>query len=295
MELLSGALGQDLFYRSTGRNNSPVSHHHLLKRPPAVLIFAGNDPSGGAGICADIEVVTHFGCQPLPVITSLTVQDTCNVEHLEPVDAALVTQQAETILKDIHVAAIKIGLIGSVANIRAIRLILENHPDIPVILDPILRAGGGASLGSDTLIDSLQELFPYTTLITPNSDEAQQLAPSAGSLDEAGESLLQQGARAVLITGTHNQTDDVVNTLYTFDVKLALDWPRLPESYHGSGCTLASAIAAKIALGEELHQAVSEAQQFTWQSLKQGYKIGRGQHHPNRVHHTRYQQQPDNG
>jgi len=268
-----------------------VTHHHPRKYPPTVLIFAGNDPSGGAGMSADIEAVSHFGCQPLPIITALTVQDTTNVTLLEPISAALVTQQAETILNDIKVDAIKIGLIGSVENLGAIQSLLQSHPDIPVVLDPILRAGGGASLSSGILIDRLHALLPLTTLTTPNSREAQQLAPDATTLDEAGHALLAAGAKAVLITGTHDMTDEVVNTLYTPHTKTALDWPRLGAEYHGSGCTLASAIAAKIALGEELHQAVSEAQQFTWQSLKQGYRLGRGQHHLNRVHHERYQKQ----
>ncbi|MCW8887862.1 MAG: hydroxymethylpyrimidine/phosphomethylpyrimidine kinase [Gammaproteobacteria bacterium] len=258
------------------------SHHRAA--PPTVLIFAGNDPSGGAGISADIEVISHFGCQPLPIITALTVQDTTNVDRLEPVSAELVTQQAETILNDVKVDAIKIGLIGSLENLHAIQLILKNNPDIPVVMDTILRAGGGASLSNESFIDRLHDLFPFTTIITPNSDEAQQLVPEAVSLDEVGEALLKAGTQAVLITGTHAHTDNVINTLYTAHTKSSLDWPRLPNSYHGSGCTLASTIAAKIALGEALHQAVNGAQQFTWQSLKQGYKIGHGQHHPNRVH-----------
>ncbi|MCW8826779.1 MAG: hydroxymethylpyrimidine/phosphomethylpyrimidine kinase [Gammaproteobacteria bacterium] len=258
------------------------SHHHAA--PPTVLIFAGNDPSGGAGISADIEVISHFGCQPLPIITALTVQDTTNVDRLEPVSAELVTQQAETILNDVKVDAIKIGLIGSLENLHAIQLILKNNPDIPVVMDTILRAGGGASLSSESFTVRLHELLPFTTIITPNSDEAQQLVPEADSLDEVGEALLKAGAQAVLITGTHAHTDDVINTLYTVHTKSSLDWPRLSNSYHGSGCTLASAIAAKIAQGEALHRAVNEAQQFTWQSLKQGYRIGHGQHHPNRVH-----------
>jgi len=263
-----------------------MSHHRST--PPTVLIFAGNDPSGGAGICADIEVVTHFGCQALPIITAITVQDTTNVTRLEPVSAELVTQQAEMILSDIKVDAIKIGLIGSVENLAAIQAILKNHPDIPVVMDTILRAGGGASLSTESFIDRLHELLPLSTIITPNSDEAQRLVPAAGSLDEAGAALLKAGTKSVLITGTHTHTTAVVNTLYTKDGKSSLDWPRLPDSYHGSGCTLASAIAAKLALGEELHQAVEKAQQFTWESLEKGFKLGHGQHHPNRSHQTRY-------
>lgn len=264
-----------------------MKHRHR-STPPTVLIFAGNDPSGGAGICADIEAVTHFGCQPLPIITAITVQDTNNVERLEPVSAELVMEQAETILNDISVDAIKIGLIGSMENLGAIKSVLKNHPDIPVIMDTILRAGGGASLSNELIIDGLLNLLPLTTVLTPNSDEAQQLIPNAGSLDEAGAALIKAGANAVLITGTHDHTDDVINTLYAGDNKSSLDWARLPGSYHGSGCTLASAIAAKIALGEDINQAVNEAQQFTWESLNRGYKIGHGQYHPNRVHQAKY-------
>lgn len=264
-----------------------MKHHHR-STPPTVLIFAGNDPSGGAGICADIEVVTHFGCQPLPIITAITVQDTTNVTRLEPVSAELVTQQAETIMKDIRVDAIKIGLIGSVENLAAIQSILKNNPNIPVVLDTILRAGGGASLSNESIVDKLHDLLPLATVITPNSDEAQQLVPAAGSLDEAGEALVKAGAKAVLITGTHAHTDDVINTLYSGENKSSLDWARLPDSYHGSGCTLASAIAAKLALGEEINQAVNEAQQFSWESLEKGFKLGHGQHHPNRSHQAIY-------
>ncbi len=264
-----------------------MKHHHR-STPPTVLIFAGNDPSGGAGICADIEVVTHFGCQPLPIITAITVQDTTNVTRLEPVSAELVTQQAETIMKDIKVDAIKIGLIGSVENLAAIQSILKNNPNIPVVLDTILRAGGGASLSNESIIDRLHVLLPLATVITPNSDEAQRLVPAASSLDEAGTTLLKAGTKSVLITGTHAHTEAVVNTLYTKDGRSSLDWPRLPDSYHGSGCTLASAIAAKLALGDTLHQAVEKAQQFTWESLEKGFKLGHGQHHPNRSHQTRY-------
>ncbi len=258
------------------------AHHH--NRPPTVLIFAGNDPSGGAGICADIEAITHFGCQPLPIITAITVQDTTNVAELAPVSAELVHRQAATVLHDIAVDAIKIGLIGSLENLRAIRSILKAHPDIPVVMDTIIGAGGGASLSDGPVVERLHELFPFATLITPNSDEARQLVPDACSLDEAGRALVKAGAGAVLITGAHEHTDGVTNRLYQRGNISSLDWPRLADSYHGSGCTLASAIAAGIALGEEIEQAVNGAQQFTWESLKQGYKIGHGQHHPNRVH-----------
>lgn len=264
-----------------------MKHHHR-STPPTVLIFAGNDPSGGAGIAADIEAITHFGCQPLPIITAITVQDTNNVERLEPVSAELVHQQAETILNDIKVDAIKIGLIGSIENLGAIKRVLKSNPDIPVIMDTILRAGGGASLSNQSIIDGLHDLLPLITVLTPNSEEAQQLVPDAGSLDDAGIALVKAGAKTVLITGTHDHTDDVINTLYVGESKSSLDWARLPGSYHGSGCTLTSAIAAKIALGEEINQAVNEAQQFTWESLNRGYKIGHGQHHPNRIHQARY-------
>ena len=252
--------------------------------PPVVLCISGNDPTGGAGIAADIETIASIGCQPAPVISTLTVQDSHNVKTIHPVDASLLKDQASAIFNDCDVKAIKVGLIGSVENIEAIASLASKHKDVPLILDTILRAGGGKNLSNQNLIDALRKrLLPLTTVLTPNSEEARTLS-SEQELNKAAESLLASGCRSVLITGTHEDEIDVVNRLYEQGQESkSFHWPRLPHSYHGSGCTITSAIAAFIAQGLTPLKAVIEAQQFTWESLQHGFRTGKGQHQPNRL------------
>ena len=254
-------------------------------RIPVVMTLAGNDPTGGAGIQADIEAIASMGAQAAPVITALTVQDTQNVQRLVPVESSLVVEQARAVLEDMPVAAFKIGLIGSVENIEAIHSILHDYPEIPVVLDPILRAGGGSHLSGEEMQAAMRELlFPYTTVLTPNSEEARNLAHEADNLDACAQELLDSGCELVLITGTHENSTMVDNRLYGNHRLLeTFSWERLPHSYHGSGCTLASSIAGLLAQGLEPFTAIHEAQEYTWESLKQGFRLGLGQHHPNRL------------
>lgn len=253
---------------------------------PVVMTLAGHDPTGGAGIQADIEAIASQGCHPVSVITCLTVQDTRNVQRIEPVADYLIEQQAETVLADMPVAAFKIGLLGSVAVVEAVHRILLQAPDVPVILDPILAAGGGKNLSSDSLIEAIREyLLPLTTLLTPNVPEAASLAMSGASQDEQALSLLDQGCTYVLLTGTHAETERVENALYGEGKRLRTwAWERLPETYHGSGCTLASACAANLAKGMETGKAVAAAQAYAWGSLQAGRKLGRGQWVPDRFY-----------
>jgi len=252
---------------------------------PVVMSLAGNDPTGGAGLQADIEAIASMGAHAAPVVTAITVQDTSNVSLIEPVRSSTVVAQARAVLEDMSVSCIKLGLLGSVENVTAIHSLLTDYPDIPVVLDPILRAGGGTHLATDELIDAMVELlFPLTTVLTPNSEEARRLAPGADTLDACGQALLANGCELVLITGTHEQSEHVDNTLYGNHRRLeSFTWERLPHSYHGSGCTLAAAIAGLLAQGLEPFTAIHEAQEYTWESLKQGYRIGMGQHIPNRL------------
>lgn len=252
---------------------------------PVVMTFAGNDPSGGAGIQADIEAIASMGCQAAPVITALTVQDTRNVVRFEPVGSTLVVEQARAVLEDMPVACFKLGMLGSVENVEAIHTILSDYPEIPVVIDPILRAGGGNELAGEELLDAMTELLlPLATVLTPNSEEARRLAPEADTLDACGQELLATGCELVLITGTHENTASVDNSLYGSMRKLeTFSWERLPHSYHGSGCTLASAIAGLLGQGLEPFTAIYEAQEYTWETLKHGYRIGMGQHQPNRL------------
>ncbi len=254
-------------------------------RVPVVMTLAGNDPSGGAGIQADIEAIASMGCHAAPVITALTVQDTQDVHRMLPLDPELVFAQAHTLLGDVPVAAIKIGLIGSRQIAAMIAELLDDHRHIPVILDPVLAAGGGADLDGDTLARAIRELLlEHVTVLTPNSVEARRLAPEADTLDGCAMALLAHACEYVLITGTHEDTPEVCNTLYGRHGRLeSWRWERLPHGYHGSGCTLASAIAGLIARGEDPQTAVRQAQEYTWEALRAGYRIGAGQHIPNRL------------
>ena len=264
--------------------------------PPAiVLAFAGSDPTGGAGIQADLLTLSSMGCYALSVITAITVQDTAGVEDILAIDSDWVADQARALLEDMPVAAFKVGMVGSVENIAAIAEVVADYPDIPLILDPVLASGRGDELASEDMIAALTELLlPQTTIITPNSQEARRLARAQSLEDDESEEddpalaecatrLLRMGCEYVLITGTHENTPQVINTLYgDGGVIRADEWERLPGSYHGSGCTLASAIAATLANGLDIPEAVREAQEYTWQTLAAGFRPGMGQSIPDR-------------
>ncbi|TXL15629.1 bifunctional hydroxymethylpyrimidine kinase/phosphomethylpyrimidine kinase [Methylococcaceae bacterium HT4] len=255
-----------------------------LTSKPIVLCLSGHDPSGGAGIQADIETIVSHQCHAASVITALTEQDTKNVKKMQPQPSSEIISQAMCILEDLPVKAIKIGLIGHVETAKAISTILNEYSTLPVILDPVLAAGGGAVLSNEALIDSVVELLlPRTTILTPNSIEARQLAKS-DDLQLSGTKLLELGCEYVLITGAHEQSDAVSNQLfYKGKCIETYTWDRLPHNYHGSGCTLASSIAALIAHGLEVETCMLEAQEYTWNSLNAAYQVGKGQHIPNRL------------
>jgi hydroxymethylpyrimidine/phosphomethylpyrimidine kinase len=260
--------------------------------PPSVLTFAGTDPSSGAGLQADILTFASIGCHPLSVVTAVTVQDTIGVDSIQAMDADWVNDQARAILEDVQVSAFKLGLLGSVENIAVVAEIMAEYPDVPLLIDPILTSGRGDELANDDMMDAMIELlFPQATLITPNSLEARRLAFAdeideihLTSLDESAARLLAMGSEYVLITGTHERTLEVTNTLYGGNKMIrAYKWERLPGSYHGSGCTLTSAIAACMAHGLTMEEAIQEAQEYTWQTLKNGFRPGMGQFIPDRM------------
>jgi hydroxymethylpyrimidine/phosphomethylpyrimidine kinase len=257
--------------------------------PPIVLVFAATDPSGGAGIQADLMTLSSMGCHVLSVVTAITVQDTLGVEAVHPLDSDWVEDQARAVLEDMPVAAFKIGLLGSVEIVSVIAEIVSDYPDIPLVLDPILASGRGDELANEEVVEAIREmLLPQTTVLTPNSMEARRLAEEdedeeSPDLATCAQRLISEGAEYVLVTGTHENTAKVVNTLYGENGQIRSDrWDRLPGSYHGSGCTLASAIAANLANGLEVADAVRDAQEYTWQALANGFRPGMGQHIPDR-------------
>ncbi len=251
---------------------------------PKVLCFSGLDPSGGAGIQADIEALFSAGCHCLPIVTSLTVQDTCNVMSAQAVAPSLLVQQARAVLEDVSVQVIKIGLLGSIQTIEVIHTILQDYPHIPVVLDPILWAGGGFEFSEDDIVGALRSLLlPLTHVLTPNTNELFALSPGADTQDAAANSLLDLGCKNLLVTGTHAQSEQVINQLYKpHQNPVRFEWPRLANEYHGSGCTLAASLAAYLAHGFEMNEAVHRAQQYTWESLQAGTRPGFGQWLPNR-------------
>jgi hydroxymethylpyrimidine/phosphomethylpyrimidine kinase len=261
-----------------------------LPPPPIVLAFAGTDPTGGAGIQADLLTLSSMGCHALSVITAITVQDTAGVEDVQAIESDWVSDQARLVLEDMAVAAFKIGLMGSIENIAAIAEVVSDYPDVPLILDPVLTSGRGDELATEDMVAAMRELLiPQTTILTPNSREARRLAAEDGEdneeleLEACARKILAFGAEFVLITGTHENTPKVINTLYGSQGVVRSDsWERLPGSFHGSGCTLAAAIAATLANGLEIPEAVREAQEYTWQTLNAGFRPGMGQHIPDR-------------
>jgi hydroxymethylpyrimidine/phosphomethylpyrimidine kinase len=275
----------------------------MPESPPIVLVFAATDPSGGAGLQADIMTLSSMGCHPLSCVTAITIQDSTGVEDVLAIDPEWVADQARCVLEDMPVAAFKIGLLGSIETIAAIAEVVSDYPEVPLVLDPVLASGRGDELATDEMISAMRDLLiPQTTIITPNSLEARRLAADESDendhpdLAECARRLLETGCEYVLITGTHENTPEVINTLYSRGGVVRSDaWVRLPGSYHGSGCTLASAIAATVANGLPISEAVKDAQEYTWQTLKAAFRPGMGQHIPDRLFWAREGEQSGGG
>lgn len=253
----------------------------ILPDKPLVLCISGHDPGGGAGIHADIESCAALGAHALSVITANTVQDTRNVQRVSPVPPILLAAQMEALLDDCHISAIKIGLLGDAAQIAPIVSVIQ-RAQVPVVLDPVLRAGGGKHLVSQQLLAALNdELLPWVNLLTPNAAEARLLAPQAASLDACAQTLLARGCKNVLITGGDEPGAEVFNTWHTTNQSaISFRWPRIEGGFHGAGCTLASAIAARLACGQSMHEALQQAQTFTHGALQNALRIGQGRKIP---------------
>jgi len=256
---------------------------------PAVLTFAGLDPTGGAGLQADIEAIGSMGGHALPVATAITAQDTKDVRSCSPVDAVSIIEQARVVLEDVRVDAFKVGMVGGVEAIGAIHTILTEYENIPVVIDPVCASGAGTPLVDEEQIDAMASLLlPLATVITPNTLEARLLTPEADSLNASAQQLMSYGCAFVLLTGGHEASTKIVHRLYS-DRQLieSFECERLPGEYHGSGCTLSAAIAALLGHGLEPLAAVGEALTYTLQSLERAYAIGSGQLIPQRLFRTR--------
>lgn len=255
---------------------------------PCVLVFAGVDPSGGAGVYADVQAIAAAGAHALPVVTVLTVQDNNRVHAIHPVPAEQVRAQAEALLATLQIAAVKIGIVGSRANAECIAALLTSltsgRPGLPVVLDPVLASGHGDALTREDAVSVLAPLLPHATLVTPNLPEAAALCPDIATPARQAAALIARGARNVLVKGGHGDGTTVVNRWFAADGGTETwHWPRLPGEFHGSGCTLASAIAGRLASGMAMREAIDRAQAYCHASLEQAFAIGAGQRIPDRT------------
>ena len=261
-----------------------ISMNKPSLKKPVVLVLAGHDPSGGAGIQADIETMAAHGCIATSVITSLTAQNTQSFSYHLPQVAEDFLTQGKLVLEDIKIDACKIGAIGSRELIHAIHELIADKM-FPVIFDPVLQSTTGHDFSNERMCSLISELLlPVTTVITPNLEEALQLT---GTLtpQAAAERLLKTGCKNILITDAETSKTQIINHLYREDGQTqTYTYERLPGNFHGSGCTLASAISANLAKNIELTTAIEQAQEFTWNSLKDGLTLGEGQIHPNRFY-----------
>ncbi len=256
---------------------------------PAVIVFGGHDPSGGAGITADVAALVALGCHPVVVVTGITVQNTQAVKRYRLLEPELVAEQAAALMEDVPVSACKIGMLGSADMVGVVAEAISGLPGAPLVLDPVLRADRGAALSEPGLVDALRTaLVPRATVLTPNIQECLDLG-DATETPAAARALLDRGSRAVLVTGTHAPTDNVIHRLYrsSSDEVIVSEWPRLDGVFHGSGCTLAAAIAGQLALGEAVCEAVDAALRYTWQTLQGAYRPGGGQLVPDRLYPLR--------
>ncbi len=271
----------------------------MRSKRPCVLVFAGLDPSGGAGIQADSQAIAAMGAHALPIVTTLTVQDNDRVYGITPVDPRIVQQQIVALINKIDVAAIKIGIVGSAAIAEliasCINTLRENNPQLPVVLDPVLASGHGDDLTKEDSIQIIAPLRKLATLITPNTLEAQKLThkfthqlteqhTSEIQTIEQQADLLMQDTPHVLIKGGHAQDANVINRWFSQAHQRSWSWTRLEGEFHGSGCTLASAIAAGLAQGWIMETSLEKAQTYTQQALESAFAIAAGQLIPQRTH-----------
>lgn len=256
-----------------------------MKRRPAVLIFAGSDPGGGAGLQADIQAVAAVGAHPLSVITALTVQDNDRVFDIQPTSPSIVQHQALALMDKIDIAAVKIGIVGSCANARVISdmviTLRQKRPDMPVVLDPVLASGHGDALSVDHPVQVVRRLLPVATIVTPNLPETVALCDGEDVLEKQA-AFLRQICQNVLIKGGHGSGAEIVNRWFGHTGMTMWTWPRLEGSFHGTGCTLASAIAALLALDKPMVEALGLAQTYCHRALVSAYAIAEGQCIPNR-------------
>jgi hydroxymethylpyrimidine/phosphomethylpyrimidine kinase len=246
----------------------------------SVLVLSGLDPCGGAGISADIETINQFGVTPLPIVTTLTVQNTQSVKSTQAVDAKLITEQFNHLKEDIDFSVIKIGLLSSQEQIKTIASLIQNCEHSTVVLDPIISASTDDRLLNEKALKILKEkLLPLVQVLTPNFAELQMLS----TVQDEQKAIESLPCEWVLLTTTDTSDEQIEHRLYHHAQCIErFTYVKLPGNYHGSGCTLSSAISALLASGVDVDIACKRALDYTYQSLLNAKSIGKMQYHPNR-------------
>ena len=236
---------------------------------PVVLVFSGHDPSGCAGLHADIETIAAHGCHAASVITLLTTQTVDEfVDFITP-DIDAFRRQGRMLLESMDIRSIKIGAIGDENILESLIELLDTVKNIPVVLDPVMASTSGFEIMNESLRKRIiSGLLPLVDVLTPNSNELRFLSLEENSTDAAVKCLLEKGCRNLLLTGTHESTHSVINALYRpQEEPFRFEFERLPGEFRGSGCILSSGIAANLASGLSVTDAVAQALEFTWNCL----------------------------
>lgn len=244
-----------------------MSMRNVSATSPVVLVIAGTDSSGGAGLVRDIATMTALNVEVACAVTAVTAQTDQRVSAVLCLSPEMVQQQIHDAFATRHIAAVKIGMLGNAAIVQAVALALQQHDDVPVILDPVLLSSSGGVLLDAAGVDALMsQLLPRVTLLTPNLPELHYLTAGYAaqtSLEQRARYLIKQGVQAVLVKGGHAEphADEVVDMLVTVQTCIPMAASRLPVQRRGTGCTLASAIAASLARGSDLIAACQQGRQ----------------------------------
>jgi hydroxymethylpyrimidine/phosphomethylpyrimidine kinase len=257
---------------------------------PLILTFGPTDPVGAVGIQADLATFAAMGCHGLSVVTALFIGDTARIEDIQVIDPDWVSDQARVLLEDMPVAAFKVGAVGSIENVSAIAEIVSDYPDIPLIFDPFLSSLPDQGPDAEDMLMATRELLiPQTTVLLISTVELARMAetwrePSEEDLMAVDAMrLIEMGCEYVFVTGTPSDLTDVANTLFDEGGVIRHDnWQRISGSYNGAGGTLAATIAALLANGLDIPEAVFEAQEFTIASIANAQRLGMGKLVPDR-------------
>ena len=256
-----------------------MNHTHSSS-PPVILTVAGFDPSGGAGVVADLKTFAAHGCYGIAAITALTTQNTQGVTAVHAVKSPMLKDSIQALLADGQVKAIKIGMLATRANAEVVREFLDANPAIPCVLDPVLHSSSGVELVDSAGFEFLREqLLKCAMIVTPNLAEAAALTglkiASAEGMKAAGQKLIEMGARAAVITGGHLEKPVDVYVDGTEVESFVADRVK-PDNTHGTGCAFSSAVAANLALGRHLRDSVMLAKAFVTEAIRKAYPVGPG-------------------